>query len=94
MSLQQELKNGIVLCQLINSIKPGACGKPSTAKMPFKQARSRAPGPLGAVLQRTGGGDTATQGTATQGGSAVARPPSGISRTPARCRTNTCGWAT
>mgnify|MGYP002635946148 CR=1 FL=1 len=37
MSLQQELKNGVVLCQLVNSISPGICPKPSTAKMPFKQ---------------------------------------------------------
>eukprot|EP00966_Prymnesium_polylepis_P076374 1770188-Prymnesium_polylepis.1 len=37
MPLQQELKNGVVLCQLVNSIKPGVCPKPSTAKMPFKQ---------------------------------------------------------
>ena len=37
MSLQQELKNGVVLCQLVNSIQPGICPKPSNAKMPFKQ---------------------------------------------------------
>uniref|UniRef100_A0A7S3EXS5 Calponin-homology (CH) domain-containing protein n=1 Tax=Haptolina ericina TaxID=156174 RepID=A0A7S3EXS5_9EUKA len=37
MSLQQELKNGVVLCTLINCISSGVCPKPSTAKMPFKQ---------------------------------------------------------
>ena len=36
-TLQEELKNGVVLCNLINCIKPGLVGKPSTSKMPFKQ---------------------------------------------------------
>ena len=36
-TLQEELKNGLVLCNLINCIKPGLVGKPSTSKMPFKQ---------------------------------------------------------
>ena len=36
-NLQQELKNGVVLCTLANCISPGICPKPSTAKMPFKQ---------------------------------------------------------
>ena len=37
MSLQQELKSGFVLCQLVNKIQPGVCPAPSGAKMPFKQ---------------------------------------------------------
>jgi len=36
-SLQEELKDGVVLCNLMNVIKPGNCAKPSTSKMPFKQ---------------------------------------------------------
>lgn len=36
-SLQEELKNGVVLCSLINAIKPGLTKPPSTSKMPFKQ---------------------------------------------------------
>ena len=36
-TLQEELKNGIVLCTLVNAIWPGMCPKPSTSKMPFKQ---------------------------------------------------------
>ena len=35
--LQEELKDGIVLCLLANKLKPGVCPKPSTSKMPFKQ---------------------------------------------------------
>jgi len=36
-SLQEELKNGVVLCNLINTIKPGEIKKVSTSAMPFKQ---------------------------------------------------------
>jgi len=36
-SLQEELKDGVVLCNLMNKLKPGSCVKPSTSKMPFKQ---------------------------------------------------------
>ena len=36
-TLEAELKSGVVLCQLVNAIKPGACRKPSTMAMPFKQ---------------------------------------------------------
>jgi len=36
-ALQEELKDGIVLCNLMNALKPGVCVKPSTSKMPFKQ---------------------------------------------------------
>ena len=36
-SLQEELKSGVVLCNLIAAIKPGLIKPPSTSKMPFKQ---------------------------------------------------------
>jgi len=36
-SLQEELRNGIVLCNLVNVIKPGSTKPPSTSAMPFKQ---------------------------------------------------------
>eukprot|EP01102_Stenamoeba_stenopodia_P006461 TRINITY_DN1770_c0_g1_i2.p1 TRINITY_DN1770_c0_g1~~TRINITY_DN1770_c0_g1_i2.p1 ORF type:complete len:162 (+),score=49.27 TRINITY_DN1770_c0_g1_i2:70-555(+) len=31
------LKDGIILCEFINVIKPGSCPKPNASKMPFKQ---------------------------------------------------------
>ena len=37
LSLQEELKDGIVLCRVVNAIEPGVCPKPSGAKMAFKQ---------------------------------------------------------
>ena len=36
-SLQEELKDGVVLCRLVDAIKPGSCPKPSVSRMPFKQ---------------------------------------------------------
>ena len=36
-SLQEELKNGVVLCNLINAIKPGLIKPPKNSKMPFMQ---------------------------------------------------------
>ena len=35
-SLQEELKNGVVLCNLVNKIQEGCCQPPSMSKMPFK----------------------------------------------------------
>ena len=37
LSLQEELKDGVVLCRIANTIEPGVCPKPSTARMAFKQ---------------------------------------------------------
>ena len=37
LTLQEELKDGIILCRLVNAIEPGVCPKPSTARMAFKQ---------------------------------------------------------
>ena len=31
------LKDGVVLCNMLNTIKPGTVPKPSTSSMPFKQ---------------------------------------------------------
>jgi len=36
-ALQEELKDGIVLCHLVNAIAPGSTAAPSSSKMPFKQ---------------------------------------------------------
>ena len=36
-SLQEELKNGVVLCNLINAIQPGLTKPPKNSKMPFMQ---------------------------------------------------------
>ena len=33
---QQALKSGIVLCELVNIIKPGCCSTPSKMSAPFK----------------------------------------------------------
>jgi len=35
--LQAALKSGVVLCNLVNAIKPGCCAKPSGMAAPFKQ---------------------------------------------------------
>ena len=37
MPLQEELKDGTVLCTLVTTISPGVIKAPSTSKMPFKQ---------------------------------------------------------
>ena len=37
LTLQEELKDGVVLCRLVNAIEPGVAPKPSTARMAFKQ---------------------------------------------------------
>ena len=37
MPLQEELKDGTVLCTLVNTISPSVIKAPSTSKMPFKQ---------------------------------------------------------
>ena len=36
-SLQEELKDGVVLCNLLNAIRQGICTKPSPSSVPFKQ---------------------------------------------------------
>merc|ERR1711920_873298 len=36
-TLQEAIKDGVVLCQLVNIIKPGCCKKPSASPAPFKQ---------------------------------------------------------
>ena len=36
-SLQEELKDGHVLCNLLNAIQPGICTAPSASSVPFKQ---------------------------------------------------------
>ena len=36
-TLQEALKSGVVLCTLVNALKPGVCKKPSTMKMAFQQ---------------------------------------------------------
>ena len=36
-SLQEELKSGVVLCHLINTISPGLIKAPKNSKMPFMQ---------------------------------------------------------
>ncbi|EOD15061.1 hypothetical protein EMIHUDRAFT_434223 [Emiliania huxleyi CCMP1516] len=36
-TLQEALKSGVVLCALVNALKPGVCKKPSTMKMAFQQ---------------------------------------------------------
>ena len=40
-SLMEELKSGVVLCNLVNAIEPGIAPAPSTSKMPFKQVHMR-----------------------------------------------------
>ena len=36
-TLQEALKSGVVLCNLLNKIKPGSCPKPQNKKLPFVQ---------------------------------------------------------
>ena len=40
-SLHAQLKSGVVLCELLNAIKPGAVPKISKSNMPFPQVRPR-----------------------------------------------------
>ena len=35
--IMEELKSGVVLCELVNALKPGTCKAPSTGNMAFKQ---------------------------------------------------------
>jgi transgelin len=37
LSLQEELKDGVILCRVVNAIEPGICPKPSMARTAFKQ---------------------------------------------------------
>ena len=36
-TLHESLQSGVVLCNLLNTLKPGAVKAPSTRKMPFMQ---------------------------------------------------------
>ena len=44
--LVEQLKSGVVLCNVANAIKPGLCPTPSASKMPFKQMEN-----IGAYLK-------------------------------------------